>query len=172
MDASVCWAHYSSWIQIQVKCSTLLSQNGNSGTAVVYCLCSTGGAQSALSLNVLRSMAMLSATVLFIPFVSVLLQTFDCEGGHWIVFSSFECVSGVHIVCIVLVSFLIPAFIGLSVFMASVFFERDIQSESINAQVHGRWCIQFSIESLFWPTSTKEVHYSCHRKRGCSHARD
>lgn len=99
---------------------------------------STGGTQSAFSLNALRSMAMLSATVLFIPFVSVLLQTFECDNGEWVLHNSFHCFAGIHIVNIALVSILLPLFIALSVFMATVFFERDIRSEAINAQVHGR----------------------------------
>lgn len=106
--------------------------------------CSISATQSALSLTVLRSMAMLSATVLFIPFVSILQQTFECESGHWIVHSSFQCFSGFHTFCMVLVSLSLPSFIALSIFMTTVFFERDIRSKTINTQIHGKFkaCIK------------------------------
>ena len=104
------------------------------------CCCSTDLTQSAFSLKLLRSMAMLSSTILFLPFVSVLLQTFQCTGGDggWSVEPSAPCFGAAHISFTILVAIILPCFILVSVFIAAVFFERDLKSNVANAQVHGK----------------------------------
>ena len=83
---------------------------------------------------------MLSSTILFLPFVSVLLQTFQCTGddGGWTVEPSSPCFGAVHITLTILVAVMLPCFILVSVFIAAVFFERDLKSNVANAQVHGK----------------------------------
>eukprot|EP01138_Halocafeteria_seosinensis_P012737 gb/GECG01013013.1/.p1 GENE.gb/GECG01013013.1/~~gb/GECG01013013.1/.p1 ORF type:complete len:1765 (+),score=203.56 gb/GECG01013013.1/:1-5295(+) len=100
---------------------------------------SIGASQSPLSLRILRAMGMLSGTILFLPLLSLLLQTFQCtHEGNWVVFDSLQCFEGLHIGVSVAVLILVPLFVGLAIFMGSVFFDRDIRSNVISAQVHGR----------------------------------
>jgi hypothetical protein len=92
-----------------------------------------------MSLKLLRAVAMLSSTVLFLPFVSILFLTFECDAdGEWTVNSQLTCYSGIHIAFVVVVTLLLPYFILLSVLIAGVFFDRNLKSDSVNAQIHGK----------------------------------
>lgn len=114
------------------------------GKELVNSFCSSANvAQGAFSLKLLRSMAMLSSTVLFLPFVSILLQTFQCTNGStemagWKVRPNWACFGAAHITMTVIMAIVLPCFILVSVFIAAVFFERDVRSKFANAQVHGK----------------------------------
>lgn len=97
-------------------------------------------AQSAFSLKLLRSMTILSSTVLFLPFVSFLLQTFQCgDRNRWVLGPGSVCFGLTHIIFITLMAMVLPCFILVSIFIASVFFERDFKENVINAQIHGKF---------------------------------
>lgn len=103
------------------------------------CPSSNKSSHSAMSLKLLRAVAMLSSTVLFLPFVSILFLTFECDANaEWIVNSQLTCYSGIHIAFVVVVTLLLPYFILLSVLIAGVFFDRNLKSDSVNAQIHGK----------------------------------
>ena len=84
----------------------------------------------------LRAVALLSSTVLFLPFLSVLLQAFQCISGEWAV-HSLPCYRGGHIPILAASSILLPCFILLSVFMSAIFFDRDIRSKIASDQTNG-----------------------------------
>lgn len=95
--------------------------------------------QNGTTLKILRSVAMGSSTVLFLPTSSVLIQALTCKEGRWSTDSSVQCWSGAHAAVSSLILILFPVFVGLSLFIAAVFFERDARSQSMSAQVHGTW---------------------------------
>ena len=103
------------------------------------CPSSNKSSHSAMSLKLLRAVAMLSSTVLFLPFVSILFLTFECDAdGEWTVNSQLTCYSGIHIAFVVVVTLLLPYFTLLSIFIAGIFFDRNLKSDSVNAQIHGK----------------------------------
>lgn len=102
---------------------------------------SFGKSQQAWTLKLLRAIAKLSSTTLFLPLAGILLQSFQCIDDNWAVIEQTACLSTAHIVVIVGAILLLPVFTGLSVFLAAVFIHRDIRPTAApTAQVHGTLC--------------------------------
>lgn len=90
------------------------------------------------SVRYLRTIAHLSSTLLFIPIVSVLFRTYDCNtGGSWVVTPSISCYHGLHIGVALTMPLVVFAFSVLCLFKVAVAFERNIKSTQLDAKVHG-----------------------------------
>jgi hypothetical protein len=96
--------------------------------------------QNETELRALRAIALLSTTTFFLPLTEITFRAFWCSpapGSMWMD-SGLGCESGGRVAIAVLLGLMLVVFVGMSLFVAAVFVERDPASDSWAAQSHGR----------------------------------
>ena len=141
------FAGYYSWYETQ-ELHCILSFSLWSGDLVwIY---SSNNSQMPSFVRYLRTIAHLSSTILFIPIISVLFQTYRCNSnGGWVIDSSFTCYGGAHIGMTLVVPLLLPAYSVLCLFTVAVAFKRNIRSTELGAKVHGKWWWKLTLLFLY-----------------------
>ena len=94
--------------------------------------------QSALMLKVLRSVAMLSTTTLFLPSTSILFRSAYCPAGEVWHGTAIECFGPSYMVILVTIVVLLSIFCTLCLIVAAVFIDQSVTSESWDAKTTGR----------------------------------
>jgi PAS domain S-box-containing protein len=91
-------------------------------------------------LKLLRSIGSFSATVLYIPVLTLLLSTFNCSDPHTnpYMVRAIPCWEPGHIVQSVITGVLMVCFIAICGLFVLVFFDNHMLSTNLAAKVHGR----------------------------------
>lgn len=89
-------------------------------------------------LKLLRLIAQLTTTALFIPITGVLMSVFTCNSGESWGNADIKCWDSIHSIITLLVSIIIILFGILSAIVVSAFFDRNPLSDNITSMVHGR----------------------------------
>lgn len=87
-----------------------------------------------IGIRILRLLNTLSSTILFLPILSLLFQTYKCtDYDEWIISRSIKCYDAGHVAFVVLGVFLIPVFVLVSICMVLMSnFYREVQSMNRN----------------------------------------
>lgn len=94
--------------------------------------------QKAWLLKLLRGVARLSTTFLFLPSTSILMRILYCPGENWLGETSISCWSATHIAIMFLAIILLIVFSALCIFIAAVFINRNPIGQKWDAKAHGR----------------------------------
>lgn len=95
-------------------------------------------AQSGVVLRLLRSMAWLSTTILFLPFSAVMFRALTCAGTDGWVNTGIECYHSWHLLTVMAVALVLPCFFALASFTAAVFVDRNVKAPSLSSAINGR----------------------------------